>query len=227
MPTVLVVDDDEHQRLLYQEELEFEGYEVILAASGQEAIDTIANQSVDCVVLDIAMSTVAGGKVMSSRDRGLPLPEGWLTDGEGLPTTDPNVFTAGGALTPFAGHKGYGIALLVESLAGVLAGAGMTSDILSWPRDSSRRCNEGHSFIAIDIGAMMPPDQFHERMDELISRMKNAPKAKGADRTYVPGEMEWECEQVAQKHGVPLTQITLHNLKGLGIDTGVDLGFGG
>ncbi len=76
MPTVLVVDDDEHQRLLYQEELEFEGYEVILAASGQEAIDTIANQSVDCVVLDIAMPGMDGvetlGKILDI-NRQLPI----------------------------------------------------------------------------------------------------------------------------------------------------------
>lgn len=173
------------------------------------------------MVLDIAMSTVAGGKIVAARNRGAPIPEGWLTDGQGLPTTDPDVFTVEGALTPFGGHKGYGLALLVETLAGVLAGAAITTDILSWPKESRVGCNEGHSFIAIDVGVMMPMDQFLARMDELITRMKQAPKARGSERTYVPGEMEWESEQAAREHGVPLTQMALDSLTGLGQDVEV------
>ncbi|MDE2727679.1 MAG: Ldh family oxidoreductase, partial [Gemmatimonadota bacterium] len=115
------------------------------------------------IVLDIAMSTVAGGKVASYQARGEPLPEGWLTDAEGLPTTDPGVFTVTGALTPFSAHKGYGLALLVESLAGVLAGAGVTTDILSWSKVSDDTCDEGHTFMAIDVGAMMPLDDYYDR----------------------------------------------------------------
>lgn len=173
------------------------------------------------MVLDIAMSTVAGGKVMSAKNLGKPIPEGWLTDGEGLPSTDPNVFTAFGALTPFGGHKGYGLALMIESLAGVLAGAGMTSEIPTWARESKAACNEGHTFIAIDVGALMPVDQFLARMDELIGRMRNAPKAKGSTRTYIPGEMEYECEALAHAHGVALTETAINNLKGLAEDTGL------
>jgi ureidoglycolate dehydrogenase (NAD+) len=173
------------------------------------------------IVLDIAMSTVAGGKVVSSRERGEPLPEGWLTDENGLPTTDPDVFTVSGALTPFGNHKGYGLALLVESLAGVLAGAAMTLDILSWAKTSEDECNEGHSFIAIDVGAMMPMAQFYERIDELIRRMREAPKAKGETRTYVPGEMEYDSEHIARQEGVPLTQMAVNSLTGLAEDIGL------
>ena len=173
------------------------------------------------IVLDIAMSTVAGGKVVSAKERGEPLPEGWLTNEDGLPTTDPGVFTVTGALTPFGNHKGYGLALLVESLAGALAGAAMTLDILSWSKESEKRCDEGHSFIAIDVGAMMPMNQFYERIDELIRRMREAPKAKGATRTYVPGEMEYDSENTAQEAGVPLTQMAVNSLAGLAEDTGL------
>ncbi len=172
------------------------------------------------LVLDIAMSTVSGGKVNSAKVRSKPIPEGWLTDGEGLPTTDPNVFLAEGALTPFGAHKGYGLAMLVESFAGVLAGAAMTSDILSWANESEAPCNEGHAFIAVDVATMMPDGQFEERTDELISRMKKAPRAKGSTRTYVPGEMEWECEGISKEHGVPLTQLAVENLNGLAEDIG-------
>ena len=173
------------------------------------------------IVLDIAMSTVAGGKVASYQDRGEPLPDGWLTDGEGLPTTDPGVFTVTGALTPFSAHKGYGVALLVESLAGVLAGAGITTDILSWSKVSDDTCDEGHTFMAIDVSAMMPLDEYYERIDELIRRMREAPKAVGVERTYVPGEMEHDSEAVSRREGVPLTRMAAENLAGLADDTGL------
>ena len=173
------------------------------------------------LVLDIAMSTVAGGKVASFKSQGKTIPNGWLTNGKGHPTTDPDVFLADGALTPFGAHKGYGLAMLVESFAGVLAGAAMTSDIISWAKESSEGCNEGHAFIAIDIKTMMPDGAFEERTDTLIDRMKGAPKAAGCDRTYVPGEMEWESEQESMEYGVPLTRMAVDNLKGLADDTGV------
>ncbi len=173
------------------------------------------------IVLDIAMSTVAGGKVASYQDRGEPLPDGWLTDAEGLPTTDPGVFTVTGALTPFSAHKGYGLALLVESLAGVLAGAGVTTDILSWAKVSDDTCDEGHTFMAIDVGAMMPLDSYYDRIDELIRRMREAPKAAGAERTYVPGEMEYDSEALSRREGVPLTRMAVENLAGLAEDAGL------
>ncbi|MBM3262592.1 MAG: Ldh family oxidoreductase [candidate division Zixibacteria bacterium] len=173
------------------------------------------------LVLDIAMSTVAGGKVVSMKNQGKPIPEGWLTDKDGLPTTDPGVFTVHGALTPLGGHKGYGLALMVESLAGVLAGAGITTDMPTWAKESRKACNEGHTFIAVDIAAMMPKNEFYTRMDELIRRMRTAPKAKNATRTYIPGEMEYESEAVARTHGVALTDTAVANLRGLAEDTGL------
>ncbi len=76
MPKILVIDDDEHQRLLYQEELELEGYDVVLAASGQEAVELVADQPIDCVVLDIAMPGMDGietlGKILDI-NRQLPV----------------------------------------------------------------------------------------------------------------------------------------------------------
>ncbi len=118
------------------------------------------------LVLDIAMSTVAGGKVHSA--------------------------------------------------------AAMTLDVLSWANVSDAPCDEGHAFIAIDVAAMMPIEQFRARVDELIERMRGAPKAAGIERIYVPGEMEWACEREATRHGVPLTALTVDSLKGLAADVRVD-----
>ena len=173
------------------------------------------------IVLDIAMSTVAGGKVHSAHSLGKPIPEGWLTDAEGMPTTDPSGLNRGSALTPLGGHKGYGLALLVESLASVLAGASITSDILSWSTESSRPCGEGHWFMAIDVGAMMPADEFLDRSDELVRRMRSVPRASGAERTLVPGEIEQESEAVCRELGVALTQQTVDNHTALADDLGL------
>ncbi len=177
------------------------------------------------LVLDIAMSTVAGGKVHSAAAQGKGIPAEWLTDAEGRPTTDPAPFGNGGALTPFAAHKGYGLALLVECFAGALAGAAMTLDVLSWAKVSDAPCDEGHAVIVLDVAAMMPIEQFEARVDALIERMHDAPRAEGVERIYVPGEMEWECERASAQHGVPLTELTVDSLRGLATDVGIGAPF--
>ncbi len=177
------------------------------------------------LVLDIAMSTVAGGKVHSAAAQGKDIPADWLTDAEGQPTSDPAPFGHGGALTPFAQHKGYGLALLVECFAGALAGAAMTLDVLSWAKVSDAPCDEGHAFIVFDVAAMMGRAQFGARVDELIERMHAAPRADGVERIYVPGEMEWACEQDARAHGVPLTGLAMDSLRGLSADVGISAPF--
>jgi ureidoglycolate dehydrogenase (NAD+) len=78
------------------------------------------------ILLDMATSTVAGGKVAAAHALGQSIPEGWVIGLDGRPTTDPGAFPAGGALTPMARHKGYGLALLIESLSAVLTGAAIT-----------------------------------------------------------------------------------------------------
>lgn len=174
------------------------------------------------MVLDIAMSTVAGGKVFSAKVLGQSIPDTWLTDIDGLPTTDPSGFTLGSALTPFAGHKGYGIGLLIESLAGVLTGAGLTSDMIDWSQETDKPADQGHWFMAVNVEAMMPADAYYERVDKLIDRMRTAPKAKGVERTFVPGEMELEHEALCREHGIALTQATIDNLTGLAVDVGIE-----
>jgi LDH2 family malate/lactate/ureidoglycolate dehydrogenase len=142
------------------------------------------------ILLDIATSVVAASKIYAARDVGKPIPEGWIIDKDGLPTTDPTGYPAAGALVPMAGHKGYGIALLIEILTGVLAGGAFGPDVVSWMKDSEVPVNQSHAFVAIDIAHFLPIEQFKERVDHLIRFIRNAPRAKGADRIYLPGEME-------------------------------------
>ena len=175
------------------------------------------------VWLDIATSTAAATKVLAAKASRKSIPDTWLTDDDGMPTTDPSGFPERGALLPMAGHKGYGLAILVEALCGALTGAGMLSQVVSWISDSPELTNQGHAFVAIDIGAMMPIEQFKERMDRMIREIRSAPKAKGSERIYLPGEMEWERRDKALVEGMVLPDHVVINLAGLAEDVGLDL----
>ena len=121
-------------------------------------------------------------------------------------------------LLPMAGHKGYGLAVLVEVLSAVLTGAAVMSEVKCWLHDIPEPAEEGHAFMAIDVGAIMPLEQFKARMDRLIRGIRNAPKAKGSDRIYLPGEMEWERRAIALAQGVQLPDYVTVNLYGLAED---------
>ena len=159
------------------------------------------------ILLDMATSTVAGGKVAAAHALGKLIPEGWVIDVDGRPTTDPGAFLAGGALTPMAGHKGYGIAVLIETLAAVLTGAAVSRQVVSWTvGDPSVPTGHGAAFLAIDIGAMMPIDAFKRRIDALARELRQSPRAEGSDRVYLPGEIEWERRQRALVEGIVLPE---------------------
>jgi ureidoglycolate dehydrogenase (NAD+) len=165
------------------------------------------------VFLDIALSTVAGTKIYAAQVEGKPIPDNWMVDDEGQPTTDPSGFPTRGAQLPMAGHKGYGLAVLVESLSAVLTGAAIASQV---PTD------EGHAFMAIDVAAMMPPEVFQARMEGFVREIREAPKAKGAERIYLPGEMEWERREAALAQGMVMPPYVLESLRGLAADVALD-----
>lgn len=166
------------------------------------------------LLLDMSIATVALGKVFAARDKGEMIPANWIVDGNGLPTTDPSGLPGRGALMPAAGHKGYGLALLIETLAGLLSGAGFTSRVGSWLwDDGTKLTNHGATFIAIDVSAFMPSAQFWGRVEALIEEIRAAPRADGVDRLYVPGEMEWERYERAMEQGIPLPADVVASLR--------------
>jgi LDH2 family malate/lactate/ureidoglycolate dehydrogenase len=147
----------------------------------------------DPIFLDIASSAVAGGKVRIMQALNQKTPDHWLVDAEGLPTNDPFAYPEHASLLPFAGHKGYGIALMIETLAGVLSGASVMWDVRSWiDDDPSLPTRHGAAFLAFDAGATMPIADFKARVDKLIGDIHATPTAKGADAILVPGEIEWK-----------------------------------
>jgi len=166
------------------------------------------------MLLDISTATVAGGKVYAARTRGESIPGNWLIGEDGQPTTDPGGYPEKGALQPAAGHKGYGLALLIEALSGILTGAAFTHRVGSWMWDSGAQpTNHGAAFLAIDVNAIMPEEQFLKRMETLIEEIHAAPRAKGVERLYVPGEMEWERYSRAMVEGIPLPEDVVTSLR--------------
>ena len=173
----------------------------------------------DPIFLDIASSTVAGGKVRIAHLKNQKVPETWMVDTEGVPTTDPFLYPHAAFLLPFAGHKGYGLAMMIESLAGVLTGTGAMYDLHNWvDHDPALHTNHGGAFLAFDIGAITPLEKFKKRVDQLIREIHETPKAKGVERLYVPGEMEWENRRKALTQGIPLPFDVLESLNGLAGD---------
>ena len=173
------------------------------------------------VFLDIATSVVAAGKVYAAQAAGKPIPEGWLVDKDGLPTTDPTGYPLLGALLPMAGHKGYGIALMIEILTGVLCGGAFGRDVVSWV-NGPEPVNQSLAFMAIDVSLGMPREQFEARMDKLVLSIRGAPRALDVDRIYLPGEKEWENREKALRGGLVLPADVVASLMGLSQDFSLD-----
>jgi uncharacterized oxidoreductase len=170
-------------------------------------------------LFDMATSVVAEGKVRVKRNRGEQTPEGWLLDNRGQPTTDPNAFyqEPRGALLPLgasAGHKGFGLAMVVEILGGILARAGCA-------RPGAHRFSNGTFIIVIDIRAFVDPREFCTEIDALLAYVKSAPKAPGVDAILYPGEPESLEQQRRERDGIPLEDETWQQILVLARKLGV------
>jgi len=173
------------------------------------------------ILLDIAMSVAPRGKIGLAVAEGKPLPPGWILDRFGCPSTDLADLAAGLGM-PIGGHKGYGLALVLEVLAGVLSGAGFSAD---HSRDklhgSSRAPDYGHFFIAIDPERFMPASEFAARVDRLIQQTKNGEHAANVDEILIPGEMELRARDQSLKEGVRLRPSTYRTLVTYGRQVGL------
>lgn len=173
------------------------------------------------LVLDMATSVAAGRKVIGAAEAGHPVPEGWLLDALGNPSTDPGDFLRGGALLPFGGHKGFGLSLVFEVLAGVLTGAGPDGPTGERTGGAPAPDGIGHLFRATDIAAFMPRDAFLDRMEGLRQRMKAARAAPGARDVVIPGERAHAEQATSDRLGVPIGQETLDALAKLASILGI------
>ena len=167
------------------------------------------------VMLDIAMSAVAVGKIALSIAQGKGLPAGWMIDSEGRPTTDPEDFSTGSA-APIAEHKGYGLTLVMEILSGVLTGAlfGVDHNWRDKPEGSRALDDLGHFFLAIAPAMFMPIEEFKVRMETLIGHLRASKLAAGVERIIVPGEPEYEARERNLASGtIPMLRNTYDRVK--------------
>lgn len=175
------------------------------------------------IFLDIAMSTVASLKVIQAKKDGIMIPDTWITDDNGLPTRNPGNYPEEGAMQPMAAHKGYGLALLVELLTGVLSGGGVMKDVPSWLFSMESKNDVSHMFIAIDVSKFMDINLFYQRVENVIDTLHATPLAKGTDRIYYPGEIEWERYERVLKEGLLLPEDVEESLNAMHEESGVDI----
>ena len=173
------------------------------------------------ILLDIAMSVAPRGKIGLSVAEGRGLAPGWIVDHAGRPSVDLSDLAAGLGV-PIGGHKGYGLALVMEVLAGVLSGAGFGGD---HHRDRLHGSVEapdfGHFFMALDPGRFMPVAEFAARVDQLIIQTKSGERADDVDEILIPGEMELRSRERSLIEGVRLRRSTYEALLSYGRKAGL------
>jgi LDH2 family malate/lactate/ureidoglycolate dehydrogenase len=175
------------------------------------------------MVLDIANTAVARGKIYLAKQKGEEIPAGWALDAEGQPTTDATEALAG-LIAPMAGHKGYAIAVMMDMLSGVLTGSAFGASVQG-PYQSEQRSGCGHLVIALDIAAFMPPAEFAARMEQLIAQLKTTPRATGTAEIFYPGEREARSAERHLREGLLLPAQTIDDLEQLAGEMGVDIAF--
>jgi LDH2 family malate/lactate/ureidoglycolate dehydrogenase len=164
------------------------------------------------IVWDIATSQVAVGHLSVMAMRGEAIPEGWLLDKDGQPTTDPKAYFDGGALLPFGTYKGYGLAIIIDAITGGL-GAGCSFDNQRY----------GHLFMAIDPSGFTPLQDFKSRVDRLIGYIKASPRRPGVQEVFVPGEIEQRTMERRLKNGIPLDDPDWNALAKTATAQGIDV----
>jgi L-2-hydroxycarboxylate dehydrogenase (NAD+) len=181
------------------------------------------------VVLDMATTVTAYGKVKTYAQQSRPMPEGWMIDREGRPLTDAKRANEG-LLLPLggmeAGYKGYGLALVLGLLAGSLNGAAMGRDVIDFNADDSSPTNTGHAIVAIDPGAFGDPTEFRRRVDRVVRDLRGSERLPGVERITVPGERSRATHEARSASGVPIPaplKASLDKLAGeLGIAPVID-----
>lgn len=173
------------------------------------------------VVMDIANTAVARGKIYHAKERGEPIPEGWAADADGVPTTDPRQAIEG-LILPMAGHKGYAISFMFDVLAGVLTGSAFGTSVVG-PYQPTGRSGVGHLLICVDIRSMADPAEFERRMESLIEETKATPTAPGTAEIFVPGEPEVRTAERLRAEGITVADDTWAALASIADATGVPL----
>jgi ureidoglycolate dehydrogenase (NAD+) len=160
------------------------------------------------LILDMATSVAAHGKISLAIDKGIDIPEGWALDKDGKITTSPDAVAT---LLPFGGYKGSDLAMMLECMTGLMVGNPMIAPKLA---DTPLHPASQNSFVAaMDIGTFTELDKYKADVDALIDAIKSLPKAAGIDEILVPGEPEARVRERRLREGIPLPDGTVRNLR--------------
>ncbi len=173
------------------------------------------------IVLDIATSVAAYGKVKTKALRGETMPEGWMIDALGRPLTDPKRAEEG-FLLAIGGYKGYGLALIFGLLAGTLNGAAFGRDVIDFNKDDKTPTNTGQVIVALDVARLAPVETFKRNVDKVFREMRNSKKMIGVDKIRLPGEQSHAIWLERSAGGIPLSDALLNNLRETATELGVE-----
>ena len=166
------------------------------------------------VVLDMATTVAAYGKVKAKAQRGEMMPEGWMIDRQGKPLLDPTK-SEEGFLLPIGGYKGYGLSLIVGILAGTLNGAAMGRQVIDFNKDFSTTTNTGQAIAIIDPSAFGDITEFKQNVDTLVRELRESDRMPGVDRIWLPGEQSHEKRLSNEAHGMVMAPSLMKQLNDL------------
>ncbi len=167
------------------------------------------------IVLDMATTVAAYGKVKTRALRGETMPEGWMIDREGKPLTDPKRADQG-MLLPLggmeAGYKGYGLAMIIGLLAGTLGGAAMGREVIDFNHDDDSVTNTGQAIAAINVAAFGDVATFKRSVDALVRDFRGSRRIPGVERIWMPGERSHQTRLKRTSRGIPVAPALLRGL---------------
>ena len=170
------------------------------------------------ILLDISTSAVAWGKIIVARERGETINPEWALDSTGHPTTNPNDARV---LLPFGGHKGYGLALFVEILCGVLTGAPFGIHIPAMYGDITKPRNLGHLFGVLRADSFVDINEFRSRASQLADEMRETKPAPRFSEVLVPGDIEFRNQARIDQEGISINPTLIQQLKELSVEQNV------
>jgi LDH2 family malate/lactate/ureidoglycolate dehydrogenase len=173
------------------------------------------------IMLDMATTVAAYGKVKAKAKRGEQMPPGWMIDRQGQPLLDPNRASEG-FLLPIGDHKGYGLALVVGLLAGTLGGGAMGRDVIDFNQDHVTPTNTGQAILVIDLSAFGDPAVFKASVDRLVCDIRDSERLPGVDRIWLPGGQSHEKRLRNNEAGIPIAGGVLAELQVLATELGIE-----
>jgi L-2-hydroxycarboxylate dehydrogenase (NAD+) len=172
------------------------------------------------IVLDMAPTVAAYGKVRLKAQRGEPMPIGWMIDREGKPLTDPKRADEG-HLLPIGDYKGYGLSLVIGLLAGALNRAALGRQVIDFVKEAGKATNTGQAIAALSIDAFMPVGEFKRAVDEVIRDIRQSRRLPGVERIWLPGEQSHSKRLERQEHGIPVPKALRDSLEAIARDLGI------